>query len=181
MAGIKEDQWFKRRYTPVNPVEDKEATCIDDESLTIHESASSEKDADSSTLINAFELIGMSSSLDLSGFFEKEDVSERRMRFTSHHSPKELMERIEDIVTQMGFVVQKRNGKLKVVELHKDRNSPVNLSVAAEVFEISPSLYLVEVRKSCGDAKLYRQLCEKLSHDLGVPRSQKLLNTEFLV
>ncbi|KAL8110032.1 hypothetical protein AgCh_025954 [Apium graveolens] len=71
--------------------------------------------------------------------------------------------------------------KLKVVELHKDHSNPVNLSVAAEVFDISPSLYLVEVRKTCGDATLYRQLCENLSHDLGVPRSQELLDTEFQV
>lgn len=32
----------------------------------------SEKDQESPVHINAFELIGMSSSLDLSGFFEKE-------------------------------------------------------------------------------------------------------------
>ncbi|KAL8120424.1 hypothetical protein AgCh_017559 [Apium graveolens] len=158
IAEIKEDQWFKRRYTPVNPVEDKEDICIVDASMTIHESPLAGKDPDFSTFINAFELIGMSSSLDLSGFFEKEDVSERRMRFTSRHSPKELIERIEDIVTRMGFVVRKRSGKLKVVELHKDDSSPVNLSVAAEVFDISPSLYLVEVRKTCGDATLYRQV-----------------------
>uniref|UniRef100_A0A164SL88 non-specific serine/threonine protein kinase n=1 Tax=Daucus carota subsp. sativus TaxID=79200 RepID=A0A164SL88_DAUCS len=176
---IKQDQWFRRRYTPVYPVQDKEGICINDEAFTIHESSLAEKDADSSTFINAFRLISMASSLDLSGFFEKEDVSERTIRFTSHHSPKELMEGIEDIVTQMGFLIRKRSGQLKVVHLHKDHNSPVSLSVAAEVFDISPSLYLVEVRRTCGDAKVYRQLCEKLSHDLGVPRSQELLVTEF--
>ncbi|KAK4383297.1 CBL-interacting protein kinase [Sesamum angolense] len=70
-----------------------------------------ERDPDSPTLINAFQLIGVSSCLDLSGFFEKEDVSERKIRFTSHHSPKELLDRIENTVMQMGFHVQKKNGK----------------------------------------------------------------------
>ncbi|WOH13126.1 hypothetical protein DCAR_0832635 [Daucus carota subsp. sativus] len=179
LAEIKQDEWFKQKYTPTNPDEDGEDVSVDDEVLTIHESPLAEKDVDSPTLINAFQLIGMSSSLDLSGFFEKEDVSERKIRFTSHHSPKELVERIEDIVTQMGFGVQKKSGKLKVVQLHKDHKSAVSLSVAAEVFEISPSLYVVEVSKTCGDVKAYRQLCEKLSYDIGVRSSQELPGTEF--
>lgn len=34
MAEIKEDKWFKQKYTPANPDED---VSIDDEALTIHE------------------------------------------------------------------------------------------------------------------------------------------------
>ena len=90
------------------------------------------------THINAFQLIGMSSFLDLSGFFEKEvwllflsdcliksctsmlrsrfntvqDVSERKIRFTSNFSPKDLFEKIEDIVRRLGFQVQKGHGKV---------------------------------------------------------------------
>lgn len=103
-----------------------------------------DKSPRSPSLINAFELIGMSSYLDLSGFFEKEvreklflinsshcsgnalfltvcnlifpntnqDVSERNIRFTSNHSAKDLLKKIEDMVTEMGFRVQKKNGKV---------------------------------------------------------------------
>jgi len=39
-----------------------------------------------------------------------QDVTERKIRFTSTHSPKDLEERIEDIVTGMRCRVQKRNG-----------------------------------------------------------------------
>ncbi|KAL0367864.1 UNVERIFIED_CONTAM: CBL-interacting protein kinase [Sesamum radiatum] len=169
IGEIKKNDWFKQDYTPLDPMEEdeeeeeEENACNDDEVSSIND----KKDPDSPTLINAFQLIGMSSCLDLSGFFEKEDVSERKIRFTSHHSPKELLERIENTVMQMGFHVQKKNGKLKVVQERK-------------VFEISPSLYVVELQKAYGDPLVYRQLCNKLSNELGVSRSQEQLETADL-
>lgn len=44
----------------------------DETIFSMMQSPLGEKDTDLPTLINAFQLIGMSSSLDLSGFFEKE-------------------------------------------------------------------------------------------------------------
>ncbi|XP_059638115.1 CBL-interacting serine/threonine-protein kinase 1-like [Cornus florida] len=176
MAEIKADEWFKQDYIPANPDDDEEDIYVDDEVLSIHEMASeAEKNSKSPTLINAFQLIGMSSFLDLSGFFEKEDISERKMRFTSNHSSKELLERIENIVTRMGFQVQRKNRRLKVMKEHKGQKSLGTLSVAAEVFEISKSLFVVELRKSYGDSTVYRQLCTKLANDLGVSTSQEQL------
>ncbi|KDO72202.1 hypothetical protein CISIN_1g011868mg [Citrus sinensis] len=179
IAGIKADEWFEQDYTPANPDDDEEDIFVDNEAFSMHEVPSDGgRTPGSPPLINAFQLIGMSSCLDLSGFFEKEDVSERKIRFTSNHSAKDLLERIEDIVTEMGFRVQKKNGKLKATQEHKPQKSLGSLSVAAEVFEISPSLYVVELRKSYGDPTVYRQLCNKLSSDLGLPPSQELLATE---
>ncbi|KAL0368135.1 UNVERIFIED_CONTAM: CBL-interacting serine/threonine-protein kinase [Sesamum calycinum] len=184
IGEIKENDWFKQDYTPLDPMEEEEEeinACNDDEVSSINETPSDgERDPDSPTLINAFQLIGMSSCLDLSGFFEKEDVSERKIRFTSHHSPKELLERIENTVMQMGFHVQKKNGKLKVMQERKGQKAPGCLSVAAEVFEISPSLYVVELQKAYGDPLVYRQLCNRLSNELGVSRSQEHLETADL-
>ncbi|GAV78526.1 Pkinase domain-containing protein/NAF domain-containing protein [Cephalotus follicularis] len=176
MEGIKADEWFKQDYTPAILDDDEEDIYIDDEAFSMNEAPSVEaKSPESPTLINAFQLIGMSSCLDLSGFFEKEDASERKIRFTSNHSAKDLLEKIENIVTGMGFVVQKRNGMLKVMQEHKGHKCVGSLSVAAEVFEISPSLYVVELRKLYGDSSVYRQLCKKLSNDLGVPSNPGLL------
>ncbi|XP_061343251.1 CBL-interacting serine/threonine-protein kinase 1 isoform X2 [Gastrolobium bilobum] len=174
MAGIKEDPWFKQGYTPANPEDEEEDVCIDNEALSIHELRSS----GSPTLINAFQLIGMSSCLDLSGFFETEDVSERKIRFTSNLTAKDLIERIEDSVTEMGFRVQKKNGKLKMIQENKANKTLGSLSVAVEVLEIRPSLYVVELGKSNGDASVYRQLCNKLLNDLGVPPRQAVVSSE---
>ncbi|KAI3423319.1 Non-specific serine/threonine protein kinase [Psidium guajava] len=177
MDGIKADNWFRQDYNPAN-LDDEENTYIDDEAFSVQEVPSEgEKSPGSPTLINAFQLIGMSSCLDLSGFFEKEDISERKIRFTSNHSAKDLLERIEDTVTQMGFRVQRKNGRLKVMQEQKGQKSRGSLSVAAEVFEISPSLFVVELRKSHGDSSVYRQLCKRLSNELGVPQNQQLLTS----
>ncbi|KAA8528162.1 hypothetical protein F0562_035587 [Nyssa sinensis] len=178
-AEIKADEWFKQDYTPAILDDEEEDIYVDDEVVTVHEMPSeTERNPESPTLINAFQLIGMSSCLDLSGFFEKEDVSERNIRFTSNHSPKELLERIEDVVTQMGFRVWRKNRRLKVMQERKGQKNPVKLSVAAEVFEIRPFLYVVELRKLYGDPTVYRQLSKKLSNDLGVSPSHDLLTIE---
>ncbi|TMW84289.1 hypothetical protein EJD97_025472 [Solanum chilense] len=180
MAEIKEDEWFKQNYTPTNPDEEEvesDDTSSDDEVLTIHEAPLNiGRNPESPSVINnAFQLIGMSSCLDLSGFFENEDVSERKIRFTSNLSPKELLDRIENLAVQMGFQVQKKPGKLKVLLENKGQKTQASLSIVAEVFEISTSLYVVELQKSSGDSAVYRQLCNKLSDELGVQQSEELL------
>ncbi|XP_006349867.1 CBL-interacting serine/threonine-protein kinase 1-like [Solanum tuberosum] len=181
MAEIKEDEWFKQNYTPTNPDEEEDLesddTSSDDEVLTIHEvPLDIERNPESPSLINnAFQLIGMSSCLDLSGFFENEDVSERKIRFTSNLSPKELLDRIENLAVQMGFQVQKKSGKLKLLLENKGQKTQASLSIVAEVFEISISLYVVELQKSSGDSAVYRQLCNRLSDELGVQQSEELL------
>ncbi|CAN6467022.1 unnamed protein product [Victoria cruziana] len=179
-AEIKEDKWFKQGYSPAAPEEDDDDGYLDtrdlDEAFSFSEAEKMGNET-APVLINAFQLIGMSSSLDLSGFFEKEDASERKIRFTSNYSAKELLEKIADIVTQMGFHVLNKNGKLKVVQSRKNLKGSGSLCITTEVFELNPSLYVVELRKSSGDTALYRQLCAKLADDLGVSRSQTLLTS----
>ncbi|KAK9084441.1 hypothetical protein Scep_030912 [Stephania cephalantha] len=178
IAEIKENEWFKQNYTPAGPVDEDEDIYIDAEAFSIQDRPIDleKQQSGSHALINAFELIRMSSSLDLSGFFEKEDVSERKIRFTSNYSPSDLLDKIESVVKDMGFrVLQKRNGKLRAVQENKGHKCQNSLSIAAEVFVINPSLYVVELSKSYGDSSLYRKLCTKLSNDLGVSQNQQLL------
>ncbi|XP_078171057.1 CBL-interacting protein kinase 1-like isoform X2 [Carex rostrata] len=180
MAGIKAHDWFKQDYTPAVPYEDEEeCTTIGDASVSIKQQTE-EYDSTSPTQINAFQLIGMSSYFDLSGFFEKEEASERKIRFTSTYLPADLFEKIEGIASTMGFQVLRANGKLKLMQRRKTTlglKSTPSLLVSAEVFQISPSLYVVELRKSCGDSSLYRKLCAKLSEDLGAYECQQLQKT----
>ncbi|KAI3861478.1 hypothetical protein MKW98_000430, partial [Papaver atlanticum] len=111
IMGIKEDEWFKQDYTPTNVEDDDdEGIHIDDGAFLIQEVPEDvDKYLNQPTLINAYQVISMFSCLDLSGFFEKEDASEGKIRFTSNHSPKNLLEKIEDIVTEMGLQVWKKN------------------------------------------------------------------------
>ncbi|CAH8362627.1 unnamed protein product [Eruca vesicaria subsp. sativa] len=181
VTGIKASEWFKQDYTPSVEDDDddeEEVDDTDDDSLSIQELGSEEgKGSDSPTIINAFQLIGMSSFLDLSGFFEQEDVSERRIRFTSNISAKDLLEKIETAVTEMGFSVQKKHAKLKIKQEEPNQKGQVGLLVTAEVFEIKPSLNVVELRKSYGDSCLYRQLYERLLKDVGTTSPDQELVT----
>lgn len=46
--------------------------------------------------------------------FELQDVSERKIRFTTNLSAKDLMKKIEDSVAETEFRVQKKNGKVSI-------------------------------------------------------------------
>ncbi|XP_047053938.1 CBL-interacting protein kinase 1-like [Lolium rigidum] len=173
IAGIKEHEWFRKNYVPAAPYDD------DDDDINLGPVLSKKEQIDEAgqekpTHINAFQLIGMASSLDLSGFFEEEDVSQRKIRFTSIHSPKYLFDKIENVVTVMGFQAQRGHNKLKVTKCKNPKNArdPSSFLACAEVFELGPSLYVVELKKSHGDRTLYRELCEKLSDELGVCKEQ---------
>ncbi|KAL5197120.1 hypothetical protein ABZP36_000632 [Zizania latifolia] len=179
MTGIRAHDWFKKDYTPAMSFDDEN---IGDDNLHMTEHQDIEGNA-TINQINAFQLIGMSSCLDLSGFFEKEDVSERKVRFVSNYSPTSLFEKIESIVTEKGFQVQKSNGKLKVIQVCREPANPRGhgtLLISAEAFEINESLYVVELKRSSGDCSLYRQLCASLSEDLGICKRQQLLKKDSM-
>ncbi|KAH0855034.1 hypothetical protein HID58_018429 [Brassica napus] len=152
IAGIKANDWFKHDYsTPSN--------CHDeDDAISIQDVYEEEKTSDSPTVINAFQLIGMSLFLDLSGLFETENVSERQIRFTTNKPVVDVLYKIKTVLMEMGFCVQKKHTMLKAIQEESTRKGQGGLSVTAEVFEIIPLLNVVELRKSHGDSSLYNQV-----------------------
>eukprot|EP00252_Welwitschia_mirabilis_P011244 TRINITY_DN2530_c0_g1_i2.p1 TRINITY_DN2530_c0_g1~~TRINITY_DN2530_c0_g1_i2.p1 ORF type:complete len:389 (-),score=19.20 TRINITY_DN2530_c0_g1_i2:627-1793(-) len=112
IPDIVKHEWFQEGYSPAKFEE--EDTCVDDvnaaftnteENLLMEETGP--------ILMNAFQLIAMSGSLDLSGLFEKEEAAQRRTRFTSMFPAKDILQKIEDTVRPMGYHVVKRNGKVR--------------------------------------------------------------------
>uniref|UniRef100_M8BEN0 non-specific serine/threonine protein kinase n=1 Tax=Aegilops tauschii TaxID=37682 RepID=M8BEN0_AEGTA len=164
MAEIKIHEWFQKLLLHM-------MTMMKMYGLVQFYLSNSEAPGDKSTYqMNAFQLIGMSSSLDLSGLFEEEGVSQRKIRFTSAHPPKDLFDKIEVSATQSGFHVQRAHSKLKITGNCNGLNNPTPFLVCAEVFELGPSLHVVELRKSHGDTAVYRQLCDRISSDLGIDK-----------
>ncbi|XP_039135977.1 CBL-interacting protein kinase 1-like isoform X1 [Dioscorea cayenensis subsp. rotundata] len=172
VAMIKEDEWFRQDYIPVIPVDDE-----DEDLSIIHvspikdqvKSFEGDEKGIKSTCINAFHLIGMSSCFDLSGLFEEEVISDRKITFISKFSPKDIYEKIEDMVQEMGLQVHKSQGKLKFMQQSKGSSSPRSpgsLSVTTEVFDLGQSLYILVLTKSFGNPSLFRQLCTKLTEIL---------------
>uniref|UniRef100_A0A0D9WCG5 non-specific serine/threonine protein kinase n=1 Tax=Leersia perrieri TaxID=77586 RepID=A0A0D9WCG5_9ORYZ len=180
MAGIKSHEWFQKEYVPVVPYDDDDEDLQLGGCLPVKEQISEESGDKNPHQINAFQLIGMASSLDLSGLFEDEEVSQRRIRFTSAHPPKDAFDTIESSATELGFQVQRGQSKLKVIRNCNGPKNPNSFQLSAEVFELGPALYVVELRKSHGDPALYRQLCERISSDLGVCKTEQIFRTVTL-
>ncbi|KAF2560116.1 hypothetical protein F2Q68_00017477 [Brassica cretica] len=58
-----------------------------------------------------------------------------------------------------------------------DKSRIADLNFSLQVFEIKPSLNVVELRKSYGDSSLYRQLYERLLKEVGTSSPEQELVT----
>ncbi|CAG7896859.1 unnamed protein product [Brassica rapa] len=69
-------------------------------------------------------------------------------------------------ITDFGVRAVPQHFRLKAIREESTRKGPGGLSLTAEVFEIILSLNVIELRKSHGDSSPYKQLCERLLHEL---------------
>ncbi|CAM0958228.1 unnamed protein product [Alopecurus aequalis] len=168
MAEIKKHEWFRKDYIPVAPYDDNDEDVQLGAIFPVKEQISEAPGDKNIYQMNAFQLIGMASSLDLSSLFEDEEVSQRKIRFTSALAPKDVFDKMENSTTVLGFQVQRMHNKLKIT-FNRDRLiNPTPFLVCVEIFELGSSLQVVELKKSHGDTALYRQLCDRISGDLGI-------------
>ncbi|KAL3620308.1 CBL-interacting serine/threonine-protein kinase 3 [Castilleja foliolosa] len=160
------DEWFKKDYKP--PVfDEKEDTNLDDVEAVFKDSEEyhvTEKKEQKPAAMNAFELISMSKGLNLDNLFDAEQGYKRETRFTSKCSANEIINKIEQAAKPLGFGVQKKNYKMRLENLKAGRKG--NLNVATEVFQVGPSLHMVEVRKAKGDTLEFNRFYKNLSTSL---------------
>ncbi|XP_042406107.1 CBL-interacting protein kinase 32-like isoform X2 [Zingiber officinale] len=171
---ILEDEWFKKDYEP--PVfEENYAANSDDVGAVFKDSEEhhvTEKKEEQPTPMNAFELISMSKGLDLGNLFSQEQEFKRETRFTSTCSAKEIITKIEEVAKPLGFDIQKKNYKVRLIKRKMMRLENVkagrkgNLKVATEVFQVAPSLHMVELRKAKGDTLEFHKFYKNLSSSL---------------
>ncbi|RWW28789.1 hypothetical protein GW17_00006713, partial [Ensete ventricosum] len=91
--------------------------------------------------LNAFELISLSSGLDLSGLFEDGDKKKKEKRFTSTQSVEKIMERVEATGDKLGYMVETRKGSAVA------RWGSI---LSVEVSEVASPLLLVELKLEDG-------------------------------
>ncbi|XP_057771434.1 CBL-interacting serine/threonine-protein kinase 7-like [Salvia miltiorrhiza] len=96
--------------------------------------------------VNAFDLISMSSGLNLSGLFE-EETSSKEMRFTSGMAVVEIEEKVRKAGLEFGYTVER--GKGGGIRLVKGRA----VAVVVEIWEVAAELWLVELRLIDGAAE----------------------------
>eukprot|EP00252_Welwitschia_mirabilis_P021845 TRINITY_DN571_c1_g2_i1.p1 TRINITY_DN571_c1_g2~~TRINITY_DN571_c1_g2_i1.p1 ORF type:complete len:451 (-),score=83.75 TRINITY_DN571_c1_g2_i1:231-1583(-) len=184
VSGIRNDDWFKKNYLPVRlyeeedvSLDDVQAVFEDAEDQYVTEQKES-KDLGPS-MMNAFELITLSQGLNLSALFEtRQDHVKRQTRFISREPAKVIISRMESAIESMGFKINVNNYKMRMEGLTLGKTGYI--AVALEVFEVAPSLYMVEVRKAAGDTleyhKFYKALYAELQDIIWNPDARPMPN-----
>ncbi|XP_057836612.2 CBL-interacting protein kinase 23 isoform X6 [Cryptomeria japonica] len=150
---ILQNEWFQKDYIPPKFQEDE------DEQLV------TEIKEIQPVFMNAFELISMLQVLNFGNMFEQHmGLVNQQTRFTSKHPAKEIITKIDEAAGTLGFNVKKRNFKVKLQGANIGRKG--RLSVVIELFEVAPSLCMVEVHKAGGDTLEFSEFYEKLSSAL---------------
>ncbi|KAK3134056.1 hypothetical protein QOZ80_6AG0544480 [Eleusine coracana subsp. coracana] len=169
---IRSDPWFKKNYVAIRRGEDENVNLDDVQAAfdNIEDNYVSEevtpKDAGGGPLMmNAFEMITLSQGLDLSALFDRQqEFIKRQTRFVSRKSAKTIVATIEAEAESMGLKVHSQNYKLRLEGVSSYRMGL--FAVVLEVFEVAPSLFMVDVRKVAGDTleyhRFYKDLCSKL-------------------
>ncbi|CAL5409270.1 unnamed protein product [Camellia sinensis] len=193
IAEVIENEWFKKGYKP--SVFENEDVSLNDVDAIFNESGDTqnlvverrEERPANPVSMNAFELISKSQGLNLSSLFEKQMMADicsddqglvkRETRFTSKCPANEIISKIEEAAAPLGFDVKKNNYKLKLQGEKTGRKG--HLSVATEVlsktgsennvlqiYEVAPSLCMVELRKARGDTLEFHKFYKNLATGL---------------
>ncbi|KAI4344139.1 hypothetical protein L6164_011405 [Bauhinia variegata] len=167
---IRKDPWFRKNYVSVKPRGDNEVNLEDvravfDDIQDKYVVEQSEDTYGRPLIMNAFEMITLSQGLNLSALFERrQDYVKRQTRFVSRKPARVIISSIEAVAKSMGLKVHSRNYKMRLEGLSVDKAG--QFAVVLEVFEVAPSLFMVDVRKAAGDTleyhKFYKNLCAKL-------------------
>ncbi|KAL1552999.1 CBL-interacting serine/threonine-protein kinase 3 [Salvia divinorum] len=163
---ILKDEWFKKDYKPA-VFDEKEDASLDDVEAVFKDSEEfhvTEKKEQQPAAMNAFELISMSKGLNLGNLFDDEQGYKKETRFTSKSSANDIIKKIEQAAKPLGFDVQKKNYKMRLENSKVGRKGYLN--VATEVFQVAPSLHMVEVRKAKGDTLEFHKFYKNLSTGL---------------
>eukprot|EP00262_Sarcandra_glabra_P005632 TRINITY_DN17372_c0_g1_i1.p1 TRINITY_DN17372_c0_g1~~TRINITY_DN17372_c0_g1_i1.p1 ORF type:complete len:444 (+),score=80.00 TRINITY_DN17372_c0_g1_i1:560-1891(+) len=168
IPALIENEWFKKGYKP--PTFEATNISLDDVDALFNESEEPnnlvvERREAKPSLMNAFELISTSQGLNLGTLFEKQmGLIKRETRFASKCPASEIISKIEETATPLGFSVKKNNYKIKLQGEKTGRKG--HLAVSTEIFEVAPSLYMVELRKSGGDTLEFHKFYKNLSTGL---------------
>ncbi|KAK8990931.1 hypothetical protein V6N11_061964 [Hibiscus sabdariffa] len=175
---ILKDEWFKKGYKPPK-FEEKDNTNLDDVEAVFKDSEVSrcclskrtidisvhhvmeKREEQQPTAMNAFDLISMSKGLNLENLFDAEQEFKRETRFTSKCPADEIIHKIEAAAKPLGFDVHKKNYKMRLENSKAGRKG--NLNVSTEIFQVAPSLHMVELRKAKGDTLEFHKFYKNLS------------------
>ncbi|XVE88219.1 hypothetical protein DITRI_Ditri19aG0051300 [Diplodiscus trichospermus] len=168
---IMENRWFKKGFKHIKFYIEDDKFCSlegdDDVGSNSDQSSYSESEAEFETLrkvtslprpasLNAFDLISFSPGFNLAGLFEE---GEEGSRFVSGAPVSKIISKLEEIAKVVRFTVRKKDCRVSLEGSKEGAKGP--LAIAAEIFELTPSLVVVEVKKKGGDRGEYEEFCNR--------------------
>lgn len=158
IAKIKESSWFRKGFYSNNTARerDEDATGSCENGSTTSES---KQDSVVPPNLNAFDIISLSDGFDLSGLFE-DDSQKKEARFTSREPASLIISKLEETAKRLRMKVKKKDGGLMRFEGLKEGRKGF-LSIDAEIFQVTPSFHLIELKKSNGDMLEYQKILKE--------------------
>ncbi|KDP21109.1 hypothetical protein JCGZ_21580 [Jatropha curcas] len=171
---IMENRWFKKGFKHIKfYIEDDKVFSFEDEGQNDDAASScsdqslSESESEFETRrkvtslprpasLNAFDIISFSPGFDLSGLFEEGGEG---ARFVSGAPVSKIVSKLEEIAKVVSFTVRKKDYRVSLEGTRESAKGP--LTIAAEIFELTPKLVMVEVKKKGGDKGEYEDFCNK--------------------
>ncbi|KAJ0228770.1 CBL-interacting serine/threonine-protein kinase 10 [Hirschfeldia incana] len=156
IAKIRESSWFRkglhmRQKNMEKRV--KQMSSVDDAN------ENGDSVTDQTTSINAFDIIALSTGFDVTGPFG--DVyGKREARFTSQKPVSVIISKLVEVAQRLKLRIRKRKAGLFKLERLKEGRKGV-LSMDAEIFQVTPTFHMVEVKKCNGDTLEYQKLVEE--------------------
>ncbi|KAK2995994.1 hypothetical protein RJ640_017358 [Escallonia rubra] len=176
-AKLMENSWFRKGFkkievpkpnldegeaTPRSILEIQSIIDLEPESGSKKEEGATSSSSTSTmrpTCLNAFDIISLSPGFDLSGLFEKDRNRKAEARFTTKNSASTIVSKLEEFALMESFNVKKKDGTVKLQGSKEGRKG--QLAIDAEIFEVTPSFHVVEVKKTAGDTMEYRKFCDQ--------------------
>lgn len=169
---IMNNRWFKKGFKHVKFYIEDDKLCsinddVDDKEGVDSSSELSESESEMEirrkppslprpASLNAFDIISFSRSFDLSGLF---DDGEDGGRFISGAPVPKIISKLEEIAKVVSFAVRTKDCRVSLEGSKEGAKGP--LTIAAEIFELTPSLRVVEVKKKAGDRVEYEEFYHK--------------------
>lgn len=158
--------WFKKRFKRVEaplPYGHEQTLSNSDVHAALITTTSSDNCQGTSmrpTNFNAFDIISLSAGFNLSSLFEEDTNYQRpEARFTTTKSASTIISKFEEIAEMERFKFVKKDGTMKLQGSREGRKG--QLAIDAEIFEVTPAFYVVEVKKTAGDTLEYREFCDQ--------------------
>lgn len=154
IAKIKEFPWFKRGMNFRASVKPDAAAAAS--SSTSDADAVNNNERHNVMTLNAFDIISLSPGFDLANLFE-ESSQKKEARFTSWRTASVIISKLEEVAKRLKLRTTKREPGLLKFEGTKEGRKGI-LCIDAEIFEVTQTFHLVEMKKANGDTLEYQKM-----------------------